>query len=230
MQSISRIWVVAALLLAVAAGAGAAGGKGQGGCAACHENFKKVLGESHPAVKAKSIAECLPCHGKPGGAPGPNAFSVRIHRAHAGEGSGVDCTACHGFKAGKSFSVKGGKRNLGKPTPGDYALVKEIMSARGAIPYLASAHADKRIACSGCHGSAFPMKGDSVENEACLSCHVSYEALAGKSKAKDAEGLNPHSSHLGAIACTACHFGHQKSVVYCKDCHPKTTLAVPFGK
>ncbi|MDR3670721.1 MAG: cytochrome c3 family protein [Holophaga sp.] len=202
--------------------------KPAGDCRACHPDFKAVLGATHPVVKAKSIAECLTCHGKPGQVGAENAFSVRIHRAHAAPDSGVACIVCHDFKAGRSFTVKGRKQNLGKPTAADFALCKDIMATLGTAKFMASGHVDKRIGCSGCHGATFPMKGDTVENEACLACHGSYEALAEKSRVKDPKGLNPHKSHLGVIACTVCHFGHQKSVVYCRDCHPKTTLAIPF--
>lgn len=230
MKRFPESWLTAALLLAFAGGLGAAPAKAPAGCIACHPDFKKVLGDAHPAVKGKSIAECLPCHGKPGPAAGKNAFAVRIHRGHAAPESGVPCSVCHDFKAGRSFTVKGGKRSLGKPDAADFARTRELMPVPGAAAFLSGQHAAKQVSCSGCHGPAFPLKGDEVANERCLACHGSYEALAEKTKPKEAHGLNPHKSHYGEIACTACHFGHQKSVVLCKDCHPKTTLVVPFDK
>ncbi|BDU72532.1 cytochrome c3 family protein [Mesoterricola silvestris] len=226
MRRFHSLWVLAALLLASAGGLGAAPAKAAG-CRACHDDFKQLLGDAHPPVKGRAIAECLPCHGK---ASGKGAFSVRIHRGHSAPDSGVACAACHDFKVGRSFSVKGAKASLGKPDAADFARAREFMPVPGDSGFLASHHAKKLVSCAGCHGGAFPLRGTEVANATCLACHGTPEALAEKTRPKEAHGLNPHKSHYGDIACTACHFGHQPSVVLCKDCHPKTTLAVPFGK
>ena len=230
MRRFSRFWVVAALLLATAGGLGAAAKKAPAGCSACHGDFKKLLGDAHPAVKGTAIAECLPCHARPEQAGGKSAFAVKIHRGHAAPEAGVPCTVCHVFKEGKSFTLKGRKGSLGRPDAKDFARAQELMPTPGAGGFLASYHAEKKVSCSGCHGPAFPLRGDEVANERCLACHGPSEALIEKTKPKEAHGLNPHKSHYGDISCTACHFGHQKAVVLCKDCHPKTTLVIPFAK
>lgn len=230
MKPFSESLLLSALLLAFAGGLGAAPAKAPGACSACHADFKSLLGEAHPAVKGRSIAECAPCHRKPGAAAGKNAFAVRIHRGHAAPESSVPCSACHEFKMGRSFTVKGAKGSLGKPDASDFARTRELMPVPGAPAFLATHHAGKLVSCAACHGAAFPLRGAEVANDRCLACHGPLEALAGKTKPKEAHGLNPHKSHYGEIACTACHFGHQPSVVLCKDCHPKATLVIPFDK
>ncbi len=73
--------------------------------------------------------------------------------------------------------------------------------------------------CSLCHSSAAKPTDDNLtyENERCVECHGTLEDLAEVGKSG---GVSPHRSHLiGAIACTACHTGHEKSVSYCDACH-----------
>ena len=41
--------------------------------------------------------------------------------------------------------------------------------------------------------------------------------------------IDPHKSHLGEIACTACHQGHQASKVYCLGCHTNFAMTIPGG-
>ncbi|QEM70130.1 cytochrome c3 family protein [Geobacter sp. FeAm09] len=104
------------------------------------------------------------------------------------------------------------------------------MASLDAGALLAAAHGKHQVACSGCHGASLPVKGAAVENDRCLACHGSYDTLAEKTKPKEPHGPNPHASHLGAIACTACHYGHRKAEIYCKDCHPKFIMKIPFGE
>jgi len=66
-----------------------------------------------------------------------------------------------------------------------------------------------------------------VENQRCLECHGPMEKLAQKSAPKDFPDRNPHKSHLGEIACTVCHKGHQASTVYCLDCHRNFKMSIP---
>lgn len=223
--------MISVLFLAVCADAGNV--KRNHGCRPCHADFGGKLGEKHPVVKADSIAACLVCHDKSGmkkQAYGKNPFSTRIHSVHVIARSGVDCKVCHEIKPGVRFSVRGSKKSIGKPAAEDVELCTQVMASMAASKFLASGHNDKQVSCSGCHGPAFPVIGDSVENDRCLACHKSYDSLAEITKPKAPHDPNPHMSHLGAIACTACHYGHQKSVLYCKDCHPKFTLRIPFGE
>jgi hypothetical protein len=223
-------YVVVGIILSLAVCANAASAKNSGSCRPCHADFKGKLGERHPAVKVDSIGNCLPCHkANAKKQAGKNPFSTRIHTPHATAQSGVECKLCHEIKPGARFAVKGSKINMGKPTVEDVEASTQVMAAVAGAKFMASGHNAKRVSCSGCHGPAFPVKGDSVENDRCMACHGSYDDLAEATKPKSPHDPNPHKSHLGAISCTACHYGHQKSVLYCKDCHPKFTNRIPYG-
>jgi nitrate/TMAO reductase-like tetraheme cytochrome c subunit len=54
------------------------------------------------------------------------------------------------------------------------------------------------------------------DDEMCLQCHISYEHLA---KSTDYLKKNPHSSHLGQLACNTCHVSHGEQIDYCSTCH-----------
>ncbi len=200
-------------------------------CTACHPDLSAQLGAKHPKVKAEGIAKCLPCHdsAKKTAEAGKNAFSARLHAAHAKPDSGVTCEVCHTRDA-KGFAVRGARKPLGKASAEDVKLLKETFASVAGGQFLASSHAKAGLACSGCHASRVPTKGDSVEDERCLACHGPLDTLIEKTRPKDAHLPNPHKSHYGAMACTACHFGHQPSVVMCKDCHPKFKLTISHGK
>lgn len=231
MKNVLRISVTLGCILSLAICAQGAAKKPTGSCRPCHADLKSQLGPTHPAVTKDTIAACLPCHNATGkAAKHSSAFSTRIHAPHVTATSGVTCELCHVIVPDKRFTVRGSAKNLGKPTADDVTLDREIMASLDTGKFLAAAHVKNQVSCSGCHGAALPVKGDAVENDRCLACHGSYEALAEKTKPKEPHGPNPHKSHLGAIACTACHYGHQKAVLYCKDCHPKFTMKIPFGE
>ncbi|ACD94669.1 cytochrome c3 family protein [Trichlorobacter lovleyi] len=85
-------------------------------------------------------------------------------------------------------------------------------------------HATMGFKCADCHKTDAPQAGPT--NEACLSCHGSYEQLAAKTKPKhianpaDKEAhANPHESHMGPINCTDCHRTHKPSELVCGQCH-----------
>jgi len=92
---------------------------------------------------------------------------------------------------------------------------------------LAASHAQEN-GCESCHATGNGPSDDNLtfENEQCVNCHGDLKEVA----AAEREGIvSPHQSHLiGAIACTACHKGHQKSVAYCDACH-SFDYQMPFG-
>lgn len=196
-------------------------------CSSCHTDFKKQLGKKHPNVNAGTIADCMACHGK---SASTESFTLKIHGPHVSSQSSVKCTLCHEIVPDERFSVIGSSKNMGKPTADDVELVKNVMNDTVNGKFMAAGHFRNGVSCASCHGASLPVKGDTVANDKCLACHVSYEALAEKTKPKGAHGANPHKSHLDKIDCTVCHFGHQKSVVYCKDCHSKFNPKIPFGQ
>jgi fumarate reductase flavoprotein subunit len=85
-------------------------------------------------------------------------------------------------------------------------------------------HATMGFACVDCHKTDVPQSAPT--NEACLSCHGSYEKLAEKTRPRhianpqDKEAhANPHDSHMGPINCTDCHRTHKPSELVCGQCH-----------
>jgi len=198
------------------------------GCAACHPDLAAQLGPAHPKVKGDGIQKCLPCHDparKGAFEAAKNPFAVKLHRGHGG----VDCAVCHAGN-GKTFSVKGAKKPLGKATADDLKAARAAFADVAGGRHLASAHAKAGVSCAGCHANRVPGKGDGVEDGRCLACHGPLDALVERTRPKEAHLPNPHKSHYGEMACTACHFGHQKSVVMCKDCHPKFKLTITHGE
>ncbi len=74
------------------------------------------------------------------------------------------------------------------------------------------------ITCTACHGeSGLLDDAESMVNAYCVSCHGDL-AKVSQDYTKDLE-IDPHSSHLGTINCTACHGGHEPSSMYCNNCH-----------
>jgi len=85
---------------------------------------------------------------------------------------------------------------------------------------LADLHKGKQVSCTDCHGKGKKIVVDDNEsqvNSNCVNCHGDLARLS--AGAKDKEHINPHSSHVGAMNCTACHQGHQSSAAYCNQCH-----------
>ena len=96
---------------------------------------------------------------------------------------------------------------------------------------LAALHRDQfGLECKTCHGGkAAPDDNETVENQACVSCHGDYDKLGPATRAKlKNKDINPHASHLGPeIACTVCHQGHQESKAYCSNCHTNFVMPMP---
>lgn len=62
-------------------------------CHGCHENFRKILPDSHPVIEKASLRKCVKCH-VPGSLPldKSNKFYTYMHRAHQPR---IECTGCH---------------------------------------------------------------------------------------------------------------------------------------
>lgn len=121
---------------------------------------------------------------------------------------------------------------------------------------LASTHQAQGATCSTCHTDtaglesahedatpekaakyATKLRDTTVSDDACLSCHGSYEELAAKTANStvltDNEGtvVNPHEAkalnadHEKSMTCSSCHVMHSDEKVsesapaYCKSCH-----------
>src|SRR5512135_2340222 len=79
---------------------------------------------------------------------------------------------------------------------------------------LADKHKKAGFNCEGCHREN-PHKANS-RMAICFPCHGDYSRLAERTKTMIP---NPHSSHLGEIACENCHHAHKPSVDHCAQCH-----------
>ena len=199
-------------------------------CTSCHENFAEVLSDNHPAVAGDTLFACFKCH-KPMDSQKPesNPFSTRLHRAHIqGEGS-LACSDCHAWSPGSRFGLVGVDIDYGSPSESDMDLLQKATLSWADSPFLDAMHGDKDVTCRGCHGEIFPTFGDTVENDRCLACHESYDALAQKTTPATFPDRNPHKSHLGEINCTVCHFAHSESKPYCLECHKKFQMTIPGG-
>lgn len=106
---------------------------------------------------------------------------------------------------------------------------KGAVESKTGSSYLDSIHAKKGVGCTDCHGPALPVKGDTVENERCSSCHGSYADIAKKTRSEKFSKRNPHDSHLGEIDCVVCHKAHSESSAYCNGCHSKYDMKIPGG-
>jgi hypothetical protein len=200
-------------------------------CLSCHAEISAVLPKNHEAVKSPTLNGCLSCH-QPNlsGKAESNSFSTAIHRGHVKENSKVDCSLCHTWKPGKQFGIKGTQAKLGAVSKDNMVLLKKSFETWNSSSLLDSSHNQAKVVCLACHGKTVPEKGDTVENERCLSCHGSMESLIERSAPKDFPDRNPHKSHLGEIACTTCHKAHSPSKVYCLGCHGKFKMKIPGGE
>ncbi len=102
-----------------------------------------------------------------------------------------------------------------------------VQSSPVKAEVLATMHAADN-GCDSCHSNSEGPSDDNLtfENEQCINCHGTLEDVVKNER----EGIvSPHQSHLiGAIACTTCHKGHEKSVAYCDACH-SFDYQMPFG-
>lgn len=199
-------------------------------CLSCHADMKSILPKNHKPVAGNTINACIICH-KPetSGKPEPKTFSARLHKPHVKDGSKTDCMTCHTWNS-KRFGLRGAKVLFGILPKEEIPVVKKVFSSWASSKHLDARHSNADIVCLACHGPTLPTTGDTVENDRCLKCHGSMDALVAKSAPKDFPDRNPHKSHLGEIACTVCHHGHKPSKVYCLGCHSKFTMTIPAGE
>ena len=98
------------------------------------------------------------------------------------------------------------------------AAVERAIKDPANSSHLANVHHQKNMSCTTCHGTdLIPDANATAINGQCTTCHGGFEQVAKTHKGP--EWLNPHASHLGNIACTACHAAHQESKAYCTNCH-----------
>ncbi len=102
------------------------------------------------------------------------------------------------------------------------------LGAAAPADSLATAHGRAGVTCAQCHplvkGKARVDDNETAPNAACVKCHGDLASLGAKTK----EAINAHASHLGQIACTVCHRGHEASRAYCMNCH-SFDLKIPFA-
>jgi fumarate reductase flavoprotein subunit len=82
--------------------------------------------------------------------------------------------------------------------------------------------------CETCHDTDEGPADDNLshENAQCTGCHGDLDKIASREPGDD---VSPHRSHfIGAIACTTCHSGHEKSMAYCEACH-SFDFELPYG-
>jgi hypothetical protein len=198
-------------------------------CTACHADLAAVLPKAHVPAKGNNLGACLACHKPaPAAKPAPNAFAVAMHRGHVRATGGVECTGCHATSAKGRYGVAQGKVVL----PVDavaLAALKRAMQAPDAARFTAGLHAKANVSCGGCHGAGAAHAEREIDNARCLACHGPLATLAAKTRPAQFADRNPHESHLGEIACTACHKGHEASAVYCLDCHKKFEMTIVGG-
>lgn len=221
-RAIARAAAAALLLALLAPGAQAAPDKA---CKDCHADIAKVLPAAHPKTGGQ-LAACLACH-KPdaAGKTGKNAFSTAMHGAHVQGKGALACTSCHVVKAAGRMSVQGGKVLLVADRE-SFDAATRMMSMEDGAKWTAGLHAGRQLGCASCHGAGVPKAGAEVANDRCLSCHGPMQKLVDRTKPAQFADRNPHHSHLGDIACTTCHRGHEASAVYCLDCHPKFEMKI----
>jgi fumarate reductase flavoprotein subunit len=76
-------------------------------------------------------------------------------------------------------------------------------------------HLGLGVTCNQCHKEAPPS--EMVRTPQCLTCHVSFDALAERLEGKGQ--ANPHGSHNGDVPCDRCHHVHRASENFCSSCH-----------
>jgi hypothetical protein len=195
------------------------------GCQACHADIAAVLPAVHPPVKRAALDACLGCH-KPGAQPvAANRFAAALHRAHVKAQSGLPCTECHVANARAKPGVARGKVVL-VADRATMDVATRTMTVANASGWTSGLHMKAGVSCSSCHGAGVPPPGNEVANDRCLACHGPMDKLVEKSKPVEHADRNPHRSHLGEIACSACHKGHEASTVYCLDCHPRFPMRI----
>jgi hypothetical protein len=105
------------------------------------------------------------------------------------------------------------------------AAIERAFKDPASSSHLANFHHQKGMPCGTCHGTdLIPDANATAINGQCIACHGAFEKVAASHKGP--AWLNPHASHLGNVACTACHNAHQESKAYCLNCH--TNFEMPM--
>ena len=144
--------------------------------------------------------------------------------SYSGEIEDKKCIACHDFKGINTPSYHPDTESIEENV---CVQINTILKNITKGYFLAAHHADNDMSCSDCHGDDILEIGMEVDNEACFSCHESYESLAEKTKNIIVVEQNPHKSHLGEMDCTLCHHGHSRSRSYCLQCHSNFNMPIP---
>lgn len=169
------------------------------GCIACHPKLSETI------AKAKSAE---------GGA---SNFSAKVHRSHYAQlGAAAQCQLCH------QIDARGNLRLIGMETDQEIKTTAETLvkmqpyyRSWAASAFLDQRHGRRGITCRKCHGAAMPES--TVNKEQCFTCHGSYEKLAERSNFHTGT-LYPHFTPE-PMECNLCHKGHEKSAVFCTQCH-----------
>jgi hypothetical protein len=184
-----------------------------GGCGSCHFKLSEKLPETHPSVPEQGIKECLDCHSQAGGA---DPLEWLAHFRHFGMDKFTgNCWSCHQMDAEGNFFLIGaeGKRGI-KVSQSMVEKMVPYFKSWATSKFMGHGHARKKISCNLCHETFFPQRW--APQEQCLKCHESYQHVSELTRKLDP---NPHTSHLGEIRCTLCHKAHEKSALYCNQCH-----------
>lgn len=91
-------------------------------------------------------------------------------------------------------------------------------------PFVGERHKQRGLTCVACHREPEPKTA--APAEACLPCHQSMEAVAGKTANRKP---NPHQNHVTEamdLECTLCHHSHKADAPMCHQCH----LGMEFEK
>jgi DnaJ-class molecular chaperone len=108
------------------------------------------------------------------------------------------------------------------------AAVEQSIKDPANSTHLANFHHQKQMSCTTCHGSELiPDANATAINGQCIACHGGFERVA--TTHKGPPWLNPHASHLGNVACTACHAAHQEAKAYCTNCHTNFKMPMQAG-
>ncbi len=182
------------------------------------EARRRQLAENvHDTMRRQGNVTCKGCHTPASIKPASQVGQV-IH-ASLPEGQ-MACVDCH--------------RNLVHSRPGSLDAADELSAIKRAMndsvlsPHLANIHLQKGMSCATCHGKdLIPDANATAINTQCATCHGGIEKIAANHKGPSY--LNPHAGHIGNVACSSCHAGHQESKAYCQNCHTNFDMPIPGG-
>ena len=62
-------------------------------CNACHQDNNSIMPKKHPDVGMG--AACMSCHTPNPAKNEPTKYSTNVHKAHQGQKTKIECSACH---------------------------------------------------------------------------------------------------------------------------------------